>query len=402
MATSTPLESCPLCSYRSGDTYSLLLHVETEHSEGDSPFVVREEAQEASPALVVEPSSTASGGDGGARGTTTTIATRTTHVPYPSHSSPGQTAVVTHPTTTRNLINTDDVGDEETYAYCPQPLCGEAILLSELEAHIEMHETEHTTLDFEEDRHQISRTLVQVSEPPFRSSPREGRTMGCMSSKTVGRHDDGNNGERSLSYSTDRPERNVPYSPDIWERKSPSTPARRERKAPSTPDSRRTRSISSTSSSAGGYSRVRSSASTNTEKHSRTHTRTSSRTSSRTLSRDDTPRSWRSFLLGRGELSSPTPSTVSSQSRRSQRSKDGKPQRLGVCLSSLDSTLLSSSLFFADDSTIHRKRSSARTLTKSRCPAGCASCWTKTDEDPCGTKSAAMDDWWKSSSPHRT
>ncbi|KAI9887770.1 MAG: hypothetical protein M1823_000411 [Watsoniomyces obsoletus] len=268
MATYPPLESCPLCTYTSADTYSLLLHVETDHSEGESPFVVQDE--------VGPPAREASSIESGNGPATTTITTK-------DGSHPSQ------PPSTHPMTYADDVGDEEAYAYCPQPLCGEAILLSELEAHIEMHESEHTTLDIEGDhqKRQISRTLVRVSDPPFRSSPRGGRTVGRRGPKSA-QDDDG-----SISHGSGHCGSMVPFSSD-----------------------RDTRSISA-SSSTGGHSRRTTSKSTSVNRRRSTSTSNVSGIS----------RGWRSFLTNRSEISASPSSSLFSPPQ--QRRSDGKPHRLG-------------------------------------------------------------------------
>ncbi len=102
------LGACPFCDFTDTDTYALLLHVETLHSEDDSPFVVRE-----APDLSDHPIN------------------RQIHPHNPSLEE----------------LPSDPFGDDAEYVACPEPDCGEAIFLTELDTHIEMHLAEKTTAD---------------------------------------------------------------------------------------------------------------------------------------------------------------------------------------------------------------------------------------------------------------
>ena len=83
MDTETP--ACPFCAFCSADAYALLLHVETQHSEGEpSPFEVHDEGGVDAPAA-------------------------------------------------------------DAYVECPEPDCGESVVLSELELHLDMHLAERLT-----------------------------------------------------------------------------------------------------------------------------------------------------------------------------------------------------------------------------------------------------------------
>ncbi|KAJ5033468.1 uncharacterized protein L3040_008583 [Drepanopeziza brunnea f. sp. 'multigermtubi'] len=84
--------SCPFCGYNAEGEYQIMLHMESKHPEGDeSPFIVKDDA--ASVAALIE---------------------------YDSSSN-------------------------EDYVLCPVDGCGEALMLAELESHVEMHEEEQDT-----------------------------------------------------------------------------------------------------------------------------------------------------------------------------------------------------------------------------------------------------------------
>ncbi|KAI9826842.1 MAG: hypothetical protein M1832_005781 [Thelocarpon impressellum] len=126
MASSGPLQ-CPFCHFSDEESYVLMLHVETLHSEGQSPFEVREGPGEAIQLGGLPP----------------------------------------------------EVDASEDYIECPEAECGESLLVSELELHADMHLAEKLTVeerDDEEDRggaggtitvhNQINRedgTLVRVT-----------------------------------------------------------------------------------------------------------------------------------------------------------------------------------------------------------------------------------------------
>ena len=96
--------SCPFCDFTNYESYVLMLHVETLHSEGDSPFEVREPTASTAPDME------------GAR-----------------HAI-GATASPSH-----------ELGED--YVECPERDCGESILLTELEVHTDMHLAEKMTAD---------------------------------------------------------------------------------------------------------------------------------------------------------------------------------------------------------------------------------------------------------------
>ncbi|KAH9221152.1 peptidase family C78-domain-containing protein [Leptodontidium sp. 2 PMI_412] len=85
---------CPFCGLGADGDYQIMLHMETQHPEGgESPFIVKDDASIAA------------------------------------------------------LIDVDSRNDEEEYIHCPVEGCGEALLLAELESHVEMHEEEQDTTD---------------------------------------------------------------------------------------------------------------------------------------------------------------------------------------------------------------------------------------------------------------
>ena len=107
MATAQSIGICPFCNFTDSDGYILLLHVEILHSEGESPFLVRNNQDENQPER-----------DG---------------VPAPKDIS----------------VQTKggEGWEEEEYVTCPEVDCGESILASEFEAHVDMHIAERITID---------------------------------------------------------------------------------------------------------------------------------------------------------------------------------------------------------------------------------------------------------------
>ncbi|TAQ90391.1 hypothetical protein B7494_g1284 [Chlorociboria aeruginascens] len=83
---------CPFCGFNADNEYQIMLHMETLHSEGDSPFVIKDNASIAA------------------------------------------------------IVALDDDGEVQ-YASCPVEGCGEAILFSELDSHIDMHGAEGSIED---------------------------------------------------------------------------------------------------------------------------------------------------------------------------------------------------------------------------------------------------------------
>ncbi|PMD43403.1 DUF1671-domain-containing protein [Hyaloscypha variabilis F] len=101
------LISCPFCGSKADGDYQIMLHLETDHPEdGQSPFVVKDDASIAA------------------------------------------------------LLSLND-GQDERYANCPVEGCGEAILLTELDSHIEMHEEEQDSGD-----NQSSRSSKRIKLEP--------------------------------------------------------------------------------------------------------------------------------------------------------------------------------------------------------------------------------------------
>lgn len=101
----TEVLSCPFCSFTDTDDYILTLHVEELHTE-DSPFVVKD-----SPYLA-PPSSTREH-----LGSGTSVPSSCQHEPL------------------------------EEYCLCPEEECGEEVLLTELNEHLDLHMAERLTLD---------------------------------------------------------------------------------------------------------------------------------------------------------------------------------------------------------------------------------------------------------------
>ena len=95
---SNSVSECPFCGLTESDPYSFLLHVETSHYEGESPFVVRESSQERND----------------------------------------------DPTGSRAEGSEDSESD---YVDCPEQGCGESILLAELQSHIDLHLAEKVAHD---------------------------------------------------------------------------------------------------------------------------------------------------------------------------------------------------------------------------------------------------------------
>ncbi|KAH8664327.1 peptidase family C78-domain-containing protein [Xylariales sp. PMI_506] len=87
----THLEDCPFCGYRPDGEYALLLHMETSHAEGKSPFIPEDSASVGDPDGVTTPG-------------------------------------------------------EEQFADCPAG-CGEFVALAELEEHLELHRAEEDVSD---------------------------------------------------------------------------------------------------------------------------------------------------------------------------------------------------------------------------------------------------------------
>ncbi|KAH8768012.1 peptidase family C78-domain-containing protein [Hyaloscypha finlandica] len=104
--------SCPFCGIEADGDYQIMLHLETVHPEdGESPFVVKDDASIAA------------------------------------------------------LMSLDGEKDDR-YANCPVEGCGEALLLTELESHIEMHEEEQDSGD-----DQSSRSSKRLKhEPPIEAA----------------------------------------------------------------------------------------------------------------------------------------------------------------------------------------------------------------------------------------
>ncbi|CAJ2507471.1 Uu.00g086570.m01.CDS01 [Anthostomella pinea] len=100
----TGIMPCPFCGYQAENEYAILLHMETEHEEGDSPFVAGGDENSPAPSKIAGKEADAILADGG----------------DPDMSSEG----------------------EGQFAVCPIDACEEIITLAELDEHIEFHAAE--------------------------------------------------------------------------------------------------------------------------------------------------------------------------------------------------------------------------------------------------------------------
>ncbi len=160
--------TCPFCGYTDDDTYILMLHVETLHSEGESPFVVREHD---------EPNPTVNGALGATGGLRSQSGVD--DIPRSSYGTSSRTmepAIDPHPGKLNGMAamgSTDeDQGNGDDYVICPEADCGEAILLTELDEHIEMHAAEKITGDepLERERSKHGRRRSRDKEPSISGS----------------------------------------------------------------------------------------------------------------------------------------------------------------------------------------------------------------------------------------
>ena len=118
MAEESTIGTCPFCDYAESDTYVLMLHVETLHSEGESPFVVRDSDHVFTP-----------------------------HVDADSTAATDCARLTTNDAADIATATGNEEEPEDDYVTCPEANCGEAILLTELDAHIDMHATEKMSAD---------------------------------------------------------------------------------------------------------------------------------------------------------------------------------------------------------------------------------------------------------------
>ncbi|KAE8444400.1 hypothetical protein EG329_000600 [Mollisiaceae sp. DMI_Dod_QoI] len=103
------LISCPFCGYEADGDYQIMLHMETVHPEnGESPFVAKDDASIAA------------------------------------------------------LVSLEDEQDDQ-YVRCPVEGCGESLLLTELDNHVEMHEEEqnHSPGDSDQSSHSAKRLKLE-------------------------------------------------------------------------------------------------------------------------------------------------------------------------------------------------------------------------------------------------
>ncbi|KAK4669714.1 uncharacterized protein QC763_205440 [Podospora pseudopauciseta] len=118
----TDTMECPFCGWKTKEgEYQMLLHMETLHAEGEPPFLAAADQGRTSP----------------------------------SPNSNG----------TANTGNDDDPG----YVECPVEGCGEFLLLSQVEYHLELHTTEET--DVHDHHPPPPDPITAVSEPTTSSSP---------------------------------------------------------------------------------------------------------------------------------------------------------------------------------------------------------------------------------------
>ncbi|KAF8859589.1 DUF1671-domain-containing protein [Acephala macrosclerotiorum] len=127
---------CPFCGYKAEGDYQIMLHMETQHPEnGESPFVVTDDASVAA------------------------------------------------------LVSLQDEDDVE-YVNCPIEGCGEALLLTELESHVEMHEEEGNGSQGDSDEHSSKRLKIE---------PQIGNSFDTKLSYALRNLDDPNEDAKSVS-----------------------------------------------------------------------------------------------------------------------------------------------------------------------------------------------------------
>jgi zinc finger-containing ubiquitin peptidase 1 len=159
---SSPVSECPFCGLKENDQYSFLLHIETFHAEGESPFVVRESGQ-------------------GRNG---------------------------------DLAESRVDGSEDSegnYVDCPEEGCGESILLVELQSHIDLHLAEKMAYDGTEelpdndDGHSKkiqnpNRQLEAQFSAKLSDAPRNRDRLDSASSSTSERHQSRHHRHRSPGW----------------------------------------------------------------------------------------------------------------------------------------------------------------------------------------------------------
>ncbi|KAL3425624.1 peptidase family C78 [Phlyctema vagabunda] len=91
---------CPFCGYTTNNEYQIMLHLETLHSEGESPFIVKDDA---------------------------TVGAAMSNLSGPDRE------------------NDDDV----QYASCPVEGCGETLLLTDFDGHVQLHDLEDPDAEVE-------------------------------------------------------------------------------------------------------------------------------------------------------------------------------------------------------------------------------------------------------------
>lgn len=153
-----PLLSCPFCGFQNADDYFLTLHIEELHIE-DSPFVAKDNSK---------------------RGTDANIKSR---LPEVSPEQPD--------------ADCDDLFEE--YVACPLSECGEELLTSDLNEHLDYHFAERVTLDEQQESSlsTSSRELKMHSSSEYSS----GSSTAHLNTSTS-----------PSSYHTDHAQRSTPSS----------------------------------------------------------------------------------------------------------------------------------------------------------------------------------------------
>ncbi|OCL03843.1 DUF1671-domain-containing protein [Glonium stellatum] len=127
MASKSALLTCPMCPFAipPTNTYALELHFEQEHTL-DSPFKIIDDPEAPTPSTVVEPSESSKPED----------------------------------------VTSDE--DDDNYVLCPRQDCGEDLLLTDLDDHLNFHAAESLAGDDEADSGQPKmQSLTEESTPSF-------------------------------------------------------------------------------------------------------------------------------------------------------------------------------------------------------------------------------------------
>jgi hypothetical protein len=134
MSNSMDLLTCPSCEFAvlPSDEYVLQLHFEQVHVE-DSPFKIQDDTQVSPPRLPPRPSSN-----------------RSKHVDDPSEDVENPEYLPSLPFRPSPMFarSTPSDTEDDNSVMCPEPDCGELILLSDFNEHLDYHAAE--TLSFDE------------------------------------------------------------------------------------------------------------------------------------------------------------------------------------------------------------------------------------------------------------